>query len=383
MFLDNASTTKVNIECMDILNEYNLNKFYNPGALYKDALNVNIRINQCRKNMLKYLGANSTDNFIFTSGATEGNNTIINTVKRFKKGKFLFSEGEHPSVYNCALALKTEGYDVEFIKLNKFGVVDLDDYATKINQDVVFISVMHVNNETGAINPIKTLVQMAKNINNKILFHSDGVQAFGKIPVNVSSLGVDYYTVSGHKIGAPKGIGGIYVKKDKYVKPLIIGGGQEFDLRSGTENVAGICALEKASQLSQINLQKHYEQICLLNQKIKNQLKCVNDCVVISNEFCSPYIISFSLPGLRAETILHMLDEEGIIVGSGSACSSKKKNNRVLSACGFSSEIIEGSLRISFSKHNLTDDFTDFKDKLIKVINLYKGNVKKWYKRQF
>ena len=377
MFLDNASTTKPYQETLDVFNEVNTKYFYNPSALYKSALDVNAKINTARQNILKYLGANENDKFVFTSGATEANNMVVNTVKRLKKGKFLFSIGEHPSVYNCALALQNEGYNVEFINLTKNGTIDFDDFRNKMTQDVVFVSIMHVSNETGAINPIKECVELAKRVNKNVIFHSDGVQAFGKIPVNVKSIGVDFYTISGHKIHAPKGIGGLYVKKDVLLKPLINGGGQEFNLRSGTENVGGICAFEKACELAVTNSGTNYKLIQKLRNSLLEKLSCYDVCVLISDEKCSPYIVSLSFPGTRAETILHMMDDKGIIIGSGSACSSKKRDNRVLKNCGYNDNIIEGSLRISFSKDNIYDDMDVVVSELIEVVENYKGIVRK------
>lgn len=375
MFLDNASTTKPLDESLKIFNEVNTKYFYNPSALYKSAVELSKGINHARENILNFLGGSSGDKFIFTSGATEANNMVINSVKRFKKGKFLFSIGEHPSIYNCAINLQNEGFNVEFVGLTRNGTIDIDDYYKKLTDDVVFISIMHVSNETGAINPIKECVEIAKRKNKNIIFHCDGVQAFGKIEVNVKSLGVDFYTISGHKIYAPKGIGGLFVKKDVYLKPFINGGGQEFNFRSGTENVGGIFAFEKACEFVSKNLSINLNKIETLRQKLFNLLENEASCVLISDKKCSPYIISLSFPGTRAETILHMLDDKGYIVGSGSACSSKKRDNRILRNCGYGDSIIEGSLRISLSKDNVNDNIDAFINELKNVVKTYKGKM--------
>ncbi len=375
MFLDNASTTRMNEECLNILKEYNLNCFYNPSAMYKSAFDVSVKINQARESILQLIGAKSCDNFIFTSGATEANNMVINSAKRNKKGRFLFSIGEHPSVYNCALNLQNEGYDVQFVGLNKAGTVDIDDFKRKLTENVCFVSVMHVNNETGAINPIKELVALAKQKNKNLLFHSDGVQALGKIPVNVADLGVDFYTISGHKLHAPKGVGGIYVRKGVYIRPLLLGGGQEKTLRSGTENVAGIVALECAINLAVKNVNDSYNKISAINNAIRMAFFDFDGCEIISADGASPYILSLSFKNTRAETILHMLDEQGYIIGTGSACSSKKKDNRILKAMGYNTNTIEGALRISFSTENANDDIQSFISALKNTVNNYKGSV--------
>ncbi len=377
MFLDNASTTKTNQNCFDIIKHYNEVEYFNPSAMYNSALNISTKIENARTNILTSLGGNGADKFIFTSGATEANNMVINSVKRNKKGRFLFSIGEHPSVYNCAQNLFNEGYDVQFVALNKQGTVDIEDFKAKLNENVCFVSVMHVNNETGAINPIKELVGLTKRANPKALFHSDGVQAVGKIPVNVADLGVDFYTVSGHKLHAPKGIGGIYVKKDVNVKTLLLGGGQEKGFRSGTENVTGILSFEQAVKDAVNNQGSNYKQIKALNLLLRSKLDCYEQAIIISDENCSPYILSVSFADTRAETLLHMLDEKGYMIGTGSACSSKKKDNRILSAMGYSAKHIEGNVRISFSKNNIGEDIVKFADVLLQTVENYKGSVSK------
>ena len=372
IFLDNASTTKVHGEVQEIVNKYNTELFYNPSAIYGEAFSVSRDINKARQDIISRMGGRNTDNLIFTGCATESNNMVLKSFIK-KNTKALVSVGEHPSVYKTALDLKNNGYDIEFIDLNKSGVVDVETFRKYMTPDVDFVSIMHVNNETGAINNIEQLVKIAKGINKRVLFHSDGVQAFGKIPVNVTRLGVDFYTISGHKFHAPKGIGALYVKDSKFVKPLLVGGGQEGELRSGTENVSGIMALNKASELALNNLENNLNHVKELNNYVRNN---VENAYIISNENASPYIVMLGFSGCRAETILHMIEEYGYLIGNGSACSSKKKENRNLSAMGYDDSIIEGSIRISFSCDTTLEDVKAFVEVLNKVVNEYIEKVR-------
>lgn len=372
VFLDNASTTKVLKEVQEVVNKYNTELFYNPSALYGEAFSVNKEMNRARQEILKRLGGRSTDNIIFTSCATESNNMVLKSCIK-KNTKAIVSMGEHPSVYKTALDLKNNGFDVDFIDLNKSGVVDINTFRKMMTPDVDFVSIMHVNNETGAINDIEQLVKIAKSINKKVIFHCDGVQAFGKIPVNVSRLGVDFYTISGHKIYAPKGIGALFVKDSKFVKPLLLGGGQENELRSGTENVSGIMALNKASELVVDNLQNNFTHAKELNNYVRQN---VENAYIISDENASPYVIMLGFAGCRAETILHMMEEYGYLIGNGSACSSKKKENRNLSAMGYREDIIEGAIRISFANYTTLKEVEEFVEVLNKTVKEYIEKVR-------
>lgn len=373
VFLDNASTTKMHHSLSELLLKYNETEYYNPGALYKNGTNIANDISKARKEILSCLGGKIGDNFVFTSGATEANNIALNVAKRFKKGKILISVGEHPSIYNTALELKNLGYDVDFILLNQTGGVDEDDFKKKLSKDVCFVSIMHVSNETGAINNIQKLVKYAKNVNKNIIFHCDGVQAYGKLDVNVTTLGVDMYTITAHKIHGPKGIGGLFVKSGINIRPQVFGGGQENGLRSGTENVSGIMAFAEAVKLAKQNQTINYDYITKLRDTLLSELDKIDyKPVIVSDEKCSPYVVSLLCKNLRGETLLHKLDDEGFMIGNGSACSTKKRGNRVLSESGFVDNEIEGALRISFSENNTIDEVVEFVQAFDKVIKEYK-----------
>lgn len=265
--------------------------------------------------------------------------------------------GEHPSVYNVALDLQSQGYNVEFINLNRQGTLDLRDLERKLDSDTCFVSFMHVSNETGAINDVKKITTFIKS-KSRALVHCDGVQAFMKLNVNVTNLGVDFYTISAHKFHGPKGIGGFFVKNGINVKPFLIGGGQEQNLRSGTENVPGIVGMAKAIEYMTPKIKSNYENIGKLSDYLCNEVNKFGYALVLDQK--SPYINVLSFEGVRAETLLHMLEDKGYLVGNGSACSSKHRDNRVLNAVGLSGMEIEGSIRVSFSDCNTLSEVKEF-----------------------
>lgn len=375
IFLDNASTTKISKEALDVYINESQNNFYNPSALYLPGASISQRITQEKQKILKILNANKFDNIVFTSGATESNNMVINSFVTPRK-KALFGITEHPSVYNVAKKLLDQGYNIEFINVNTNGVIDIEDFRNKLTDDVNFVSIMHINNETGAINPIKELVHIVKTKNKSIIFHVDGVQAFGKVDVDIDDLGVDLYTISSHKIMGPKGIGLLYIKKGINIKPLIIGGGQEHDLRSGTENTPAIFAFGKACELIEEYRQKYECNIRNLCEYTKLELKKVNsDLLIFSDNNCSPFVISFALRNLRAETILRMLEQRGVLIGNGSACSSHKSGNRILSNMNVGNEYIEGALRLSFNYFTTKEEIDEFINKLKEIVIEYKNKT--------
>ena len=241
-YLDNAATTKVFDDVFDLMKKNNDELFFNPSASYSKALSSKKVLNDARKSILNILRG-SAGKLYFTSSATESNNTVFNGVHLRSGDVVLVSKGEHPSVYNAAHRLEEKGVKVFDINLQSNGLVDVEDLKKLLSDKVKLVSIIHVSNETGAINDIKNLVKVVKNYNQKIIFHSDGVQAFGKIKVNLQDLGVDLYTISAHKIYAPRGIASLWIKNGIVIDSLLVGGGQEDGFRSSTENVAGAIGL--------------------------------------------------------------------------------------------------------------------------------------------
>lgn len=360
IYFDNASTTKPCEKSVRYLNEYLTDKFFNASSIYKQGIENKNQINNCKKIITKTLGVEFKDNVIFTGSATEANNLAINgsIKKNFKK--LIFSEGEHPSVYNTALDLKNKGYNVEFIKLTKDGEVDVEDFKNKLSSDTNFISIMHVNNETGAINNLDKLIEIKNKICPNAIFHSDGVQAFGKIKFTLNS-DIDFYTISAHKIHGPKGVGALYVKNKNKLNPIIFGGGQEYNLRSGTENVAGIMGFKGAIEDISYNTSASEIKKFIIDN--------LNKIFTVNGLNTSPYILSLSYKGINGETLVHMLESEDILISRGSACSGSKVGNRILTAMGLDKESVVGSIRLSFSRYNTIDEAKIVVEKLNEFAN--------------
>lgn len=377
MFFDNASTTQIEKSIIKDFERLNNELFYNPGGLYSFGRDTATFIERCRDNVKELIGASEQDGLIFTGSATEANNlALMGTIKKNTR-RVLVSMGEHPSVYNVALELKNRGYNVEFLPLDRDGRVSVNTFEKYMDTDVDLVSIMYVSNETGAINDIASLVEIAKDINPKVIFHCDAVQAAGKIDLNVEDLGVDMLTMSAHKIHGMKGVGALYVKKNTQLKPIIYGGGQEKGLRSGTENTLGIYSLSRALEIAVDNLEDNYKHVLTLKNKLIENIDNSGLVYAIhSKEKASPYILSVSFVGCRAETILNMLSDRGVMVSNGSACSSKKSGNRILEAMGVIRDEIESNIRISFSRDNTMEEVEKMSSILIDVVKEYLGKVR-------
>lgn len=348
-YLDNAATTKPFVETAKIYNDV-LNDYYNPSALYAPALLVRKKIENARKHMAEVLGGEN-GKIIFTASATEADNMALNMVKIKKDNSLVVSVGEHPAVYSYAKKLENDGLSVIYLPLNSDGTIDIEKLKTSVTKNTQMVSIMHVSNETGAINNIKEIVKIVKSINANTLVHSDGVQAVGKVKIDLMDLGVDMYTFTAHKIHGPKGIGALWVKNGINMKPIIYGGGQENGLRSGTENVFEILAmdyaLEKVCRDYKINLEK----IENANKTFMTEFNKYNINYTLNSKNGSPYIINMSIDGIRGEVLVHELEKYNIYISTGSACSSKKPDNRTLSALKLSADQIKGTIRISFSAY--------------------------------
>ena len=353
IYLDNAATTKPFDGVIQRMTHFYTEAYFNPSALYAPAFQTAKEVEASRAVLLSALGG--WGNLYFTSCATESNSWVFRSGFKNKRGNIVLSAGEHASVYENAQALAATGAEVRFVSLKSDGTVDREDFLQKVDAQTSLVSVIHYSNETGAVNDIKTLTAIAKTKNANLLFHADGVQAFGKTAVNCRDMGVDLYSISAHKIGGPKGIGALWVREGLHLSPLMIGGGQEKNLRSGTENVAGIVGFAEAYRLfSQIDRQK----IADLKAKIWAELRALPCVSINGSENGSPFILSVAVSGVKAEILQRKLAEQGILVGLGSACASRLKKNRVLTAMGKRKEQIEGSIRLSFGADTLPVDGT-------------------------
>lgn len=370
LYFDNAATTKISKSSLE---EYikASDCFYNPSSLYKESANTKSLIEQARSSILKQLKGKLKSTLIFTGGATESNNAVLNAHITRKDKKYIFSAGEHSSIYETAKKYQENGYNVVFVPLNKNGSVNVELLTKELDDSVALVSVIYVSNETGAVNDIKEITRKVKDFNKNIIVHTDGVQAVGKFDINLKELNVDYFTMSAHKINGPKGIGALYIAEPNKFKPFITGGGQEFNLRSGTENIPAICAYRKAIEELEIKDYSKHKQAIIENIK--------GDYILVSDDNCVDNIISVCFKGVRGETILHMLESKGYLVGTGSACNSKAGHNRALSTI-VSREYIEGAIRISFGEDISVEDCKNLALELNNAVKEYRERIKRWIK---
>lgn len=364
IYLDNAATTKMSEEALKEYEYFSCSNFYNPSATYLPAIKVAMALDEARARLKKCLGAKKGD-IIFTSGATESNNLAIRGSLREGKWEYVFSSGEHASVYNLANALKREGKTVNFIPLFKTGEIDYDALEKMLSPKTRIVSVMFVNNVTGVINDIKKISEIVRKNAPSAILHVDGVQAFCKLNFNLDELDVDLFSISAHKFHGPKGVGALYVKNKATLKNLVYGGGQEYGIRSGTENVPAIMAMVKASEL--INTQENFEKVLKLKGQFLDEIKKC-DKIKVVGENTSPYIAMLLFDGVNGETLTRALENQ-IIVGRGSACSAKKAGNHVLEAMGYKINEIKGAIRVSFDASLTHQQIKEAAEIIIKTYN--------------
>ncbi|MBE7041593.1 MAG: cysteine desulfurase [Ruminococcaceae bacterium] len=357
IYLDNSATTRPFDAVIALMAEMQQNNFGNPSSLHRAGILAERAMIQARNQVLSCLGGQD-GNFVFTAGGTEANNlailgTMLSRIRRTPR--IITSEIEHPSVMEVVLYLKSLGADCQFVRVDQNGQVDKEHFAELLTENTALVSVMSVNNETGATQDIATLCRMAKQKNPDVLFHTDAVQALGKIPLNVKETGVDLLSVSSHKINGPKGAGGLYIRRGVHVKPVLFGGGQENGLRSGTQNTPAICGFGLASELTMASMAEKTAEMARLRTKLSEGLSKIPGCQVVSVENPAPHIVCATFPGLKSETLLHTLEMREIYVSSGSACSSNKPQlSPTLLAMGKSRKEIEGAIRFSLG-HNTTE----------------------------
>lgn len=343
IYLDNAATTAPDAGAVEAAMKYLQAEFYNPSALYRAGFSAHKAIEEARRNILAHVAPQGGHELIFTASGSEADDQALFSSAR--RGNLVTTEGEHAAVYNTARELAKRGVQVRFAKLHADGRVDVDDLLSKVDAQTSLVSVIHVNNETGAINDIVKISSLVKQ-KSKAIFHSDGVQAFGKLPFALTG-GIDLYTISAHKIGGVRGAAALIRRKGCRLDPFVFGGGQENGLRSGTENTFAIKQFEFAAEKKFKDLQRDLDKVRRINRSVREKLDG-GLFEIISSEDASPYILSITAKGLRGEVLLHMLDDAGVMVGTGSACSSKNKYSRVIAACGFNERYAEGVLRLSF-----------------------------------
>lgn len=353
IYLDNNATTPTAPEVVEVINRYLNEQYGNPSSIHQKGIEADRVLKKSRQIVARSLNV-KPDTIIFTSGGTESNNLALRGVAdaNRKRGRHIVTTAiEHPSVLETLHQLEEEGFDVTYVAPDEDDTVAADAVVNALTDDTILVSVMHVNNETGAIMPIEEIAARVKSEHPSVFFHADGVQGFGKIPVDLTHI--DAYSASGHKIHAPKGVGMLYLAEDSYLRPQMTGGGHEHGWRSGTENVPGIAAFGKATVLVSESRESEMYKLSELKQYFTDQLKDLFDDIVLNTPSQSiPSTVNISFPGVPGEVLVNALSDRDIFVSTGSACSSKKSNqSHVLKAMNRPSEVIDSSLRFSMSRY--------------------------------
>ncbi|MCR5134504.1 MAG: cysteine desulfurase [Clostridiales bacterium] len=358
VYFDNSATTRPYDFVIDLMVKIMAEDFGNPSSLHRAGIAAEGYVKTARAQVAAAMGA-SPEEIFFTSGGSESDNTAIfgAAYKGRRRGKkILTSAVEHPAVLESFARLAEEGYETVLLPVDGRGILDMEAFDRAMDDDVILISVMHVNNETGAIQPIEEIAKKKR----QALFHVDMVQSFGKLPIDLSGAlsGVDMASVSGHKIHGPKGVGALYIRRGLTIRPFLVGGGQEKGMRSGTENVPAIAGLGLAAEIIYKSREKKNAHLRALTGAMRTWFEeNVNDILFNSQEDGAPHILSVSFGKTRGEVLLHTLEQSGIYVSTGSACSSNKKGmSHVIKAMGRTDRQVEGTLRFSLCDSCTMDD---------------------------
>lgn len=381
-YFDNSATTKVTDSVKDIVVKVMTEDYGNPSSMHMVGVEAEKYIKTAKENIAKILKVDEKEIY-FTSGGTEGNNqATIGVVAANKRSgnKIITTAVEHASVASPMKYLEQEGYDVVYLPVDSFGVVDMEALKKEMTEDTILVSIMYVNNEVGAIQPIGEIGKYIKTINPKVVFHVDAIQAFGKMEIKPKKENIDILTVSGHKIHGPKGSGFIYIKKNTKINPIISGGGQQDGMRSGTENVPGIAGIGQAAKDCYDHLEENVGIMTELKDYLIDRLSEIDDVTINSRKGSegAPHIVSASFRGVRSEVLLHALEDKGIYISSGSACSSNRPAvSRTLKAMNVEKDLLESTVRFSFSKFNTKEEIDYCVEQLKELLPVLRKYVRR------
>lgn len=337
--------------------------FGNPSSLHQKGLEAENVLKQARLVAARYLGCKPSE-ILFTSGGTESNNAAIKGVafQYQGRGKHIVTTSiEHPAVYDVCKQLESFGFSVTFLPVDRDGRVSVEDVKKAVRDDTILVSVMHVNNELGTIQPIAEIGEWLKQF-PKTLFHVDAVQSFGKLPLRVKEWGIDLASISAHKFHGPRGTGILFKREGLIIQPLLMGGGQEGGFRSGTENLPAVAGMAKAIRMLAEEGKRDADRLSELTRHLREGLSSISGCVINTPaEGSAPHIVNVSFPGMKAEVVLHALEERGFLVSTKSACSSKADEpSRVLTATGMDREQALSAIRISLGRENTAEEVEKF-----------------------
>lgn len=363
-YFDNSATTKV-LDCVkDAVVDAMCVNYGNAAAKHRKGVEAENLIREAKKAIADTLKVQEKE-ILFTSGGTESNNTaLIGTALANRRvGKHLITTGvEHPSIYNTMSFLEEMGFEVTYLPVDHRGHISLEDLEKAIREDTILVSVMYVNNEVGAVEPIEAISQCIKKKNPKTLFHVDAIQAYGKYKIRPKKQGIDLLSVSGHKIHAPKGVGFLYIRDGVKIRPILFGGGQQKGMRSGTENVPGCVGLGVAAREAYKDFDARIEKLYTLREHLIAGLKPLGGVTINGSEdrTNAPQIVSASFEGIRSEVLLHALEDKGVYVSSGSACSSNHPGiSGTLKGIGVKKELLDSTIRFSLGDLN-TEEEVDY-----------------------
>ncbi|WP_346774039.1 cysteine desulfurase family protein [Brevibacillus sp. SYP-B805] len=363
IYLDNSATTQPHPQVADVVKRAMEEYYGNPSSLHQKGLEAEHVLKQARSVAAQALRVKPAEIF-FTSGGTESNNTALKGVafQYQSRGKHIVTtQVEHPSVYDVCKQLEGFGFSVTYLPVDSEGRVSVADVQAAIRPDTILVSVMHVNNELGTVQPIQEIGSLLRQ-HPKILFHVDAVQSFGKIPLLPHEWGIDLVSISAHKFHGPRGVGILYKRDGLKLQPLLMGGGQEAGLRSGTENLPAIAGMAKAIRLLEETGHDESERLAGLIRRLRAGIADIPGCVINSPaDGAAPHILNISVPGAKAEVLLHALEERGFLVSTKSACSSKANEpSRVLMATGMDRNRALSALRISVGRYNKAEEIDRF-----------------------
>lgn len=381
-YFDNSATTKVTDSVKDIVVKVMTEDYGNPSSMHMVGVEAEKYIKTAKENIAKILKVDEKEIY-FTSGGTEGNNLATIGVAAANKrsgNKIITTAVEHASVASPMKYLEQEGFDVVYLPVDNFGVIDMEAVKKEMTEDTILVSVMHVNNEVGAIQPISEIGKYIKTVNPKVVFHVDAIQSFGKMEIRPKKENIDILTVSGHKIHGPKGSGFIYIKKNTKINPIISGGGQQDGMRSGTENVPGIAGIGQAAKDCYDHLEENVRIMTELKDYLIDRLQEIEDVIINSRKGRegAPHVVSASFRGVRSEVLLHALEDKGIYISAGSACSSNRPSvSRTLKAMNVEKDLLESTVRFSFSKFNTKEEIDYCVEQLKELLPVLRKYVRR------
>ena len=360
-YFDNSATTKV-LDCVkDAVVDAMCVNYGNAAAKHRKGVEAENLIREAKKAIADTLKVQEKE-ILFTSGGTESNHTALigTALANRRAGKHLITTGvEHPSIYNTMSFLEEMGFEVTYLPVDHLGHISLEDLEKAIREDTILVSVMYVNNEVGAVEPIEAISQCIKKKNPKTLFHVDAIQAYGKYKIRPKKQGIDLLSVSGHKIHAPKGVGFLYIRDGVKIRPILFGGGQQKGMRSGTENVPGCVGLGVAAREAYKDFDARIEKLYTLREHLIAGLKPLGGVTINGSEdrTNAPQIVSASFEGVRSEVLLHALEDKGVYVSSGSACSSNHPGiSGTLKGIGVKKELLDSTIRFSLGDLNTEEE---------------------------